>query len=124
MSYEELKAIIDMLVSHINNLDRSEKMLKDTESLSAMRSVMLYKSWKASLIKIVAKAKETYDEASRGNRLAASIDGCALADSVSFVLMGSSPDDPIFVELRPLLTYLKDLAIAICNPDLQPTIHP
>ncbi|ADL18711.1 hypothetical protein ASAC_0304 [Acidilobus saccharovorans 345-15] len=124
MSYEVLGGIIDVLISHINSLERSEKRIKDTESPSAIASIMLYKSWKASLLKITAKAKETYEEAKRGNKLAASIDSCALADMVNNVLISSNPEDPVFMELRPVLTYLKDIALASCSPDLQPTIQP
>ncbi|AMD30409.1 MAG: hypothetical protein RXN88_04905 [Acidilobus sp.] len=124
MSYEVLGGIIDVLMSHVESLERSEKRIKDVESPSAIASVMLYKSWKASLLRIIAKAKETYEEARRGNKLAASIDSCALADLVSRVIISSNPNDPVFMELRPVLTYLKDIALASCTPDLQPTIQP
>lgn len=128
MSYEELKALIDLLLKHVDDLSRSEerimKNMTKVDNQAAIMSITTYKAWKAVLLRIAKKAKEVYDEASAGNRLAASIDSCSLADMVKNVIMASSADDPIYLGLRPVLSYLQALAMALCRPAAQPTIQP
>ncbi len=124
MSYEELNAIIEVLLKHVDDLDRGERRVSRVDSQAAIMSVTAYKVWKASLLRVIAKAREVYEEASRGSRMAASIDACELSDMVKNLIMVSSPDDPIFLGLRPSLSYLQAVATALCRPITQPTIHP
>jgi len=123
LAYEELGALVDILLRHVENLDRSERRISNISSPAAAASVALYKPWKASLLRLARKAREVYEEASGGNRLAASIDACELFDMVNKVILGSSPEDPVFLELRPTLSYLRSTAMAICSVP-QPTIQP
>ena len=124
MSYEELRALVDVLLRHVESLDRSERSVKDASSYAAMMSVVTFKAWKASLLRLANKAREVYEEARGGNRLAASIDACELSDQVRGLIMAASVDDPIFLSLRPTLSYLQAVASVLCRPLPQPTTQP
>ncbi len=124
MTYEELGALIDIILKYVEGLDRSERRVSNLNTPAAIASVTLYKAWKASLLRLASKAREVYEEATKGSRVAASVDACELFDLVNKVIMGSSPEDPVFLELRATLSYLRSTAMAICSPPPQATIHP
>ncbi|MGC9209752.1 MAG: hypothetical protein ACP5FT_00545 [Acidilobus sp.] len=123
MAYEELGALIDILLKYVEGLDRSERRISNVNSPAALASVTLYKAWKASLLRLASKAKEVYEEANKGNKVAASVDACELFDMVNKVIMASSAEDPVFLELRATLSYLRSTAMAICGTP-QATIQP
>ncbi|MGC9071736.1 MAG: hypothetical protein ACP5HK_03450 [Acidilobus sp.] len=123
MTYEELGALIDILLKYVEGLDRSEKRILNVNTPAAIASVTLYKAWKASLLRLASKARDVYEEANRGNKVAASVDACELFDMVNRVIIGSSPEDPVYLELRATLSYLRSTAMAICGIP-QATIQP
>jgi hypothetical protein len=113
LSLEELEGVEVELIKYINGLDRSEKRILDKGNNTD--SLILVRQWKAILEGLVIDIQKMLYDDKKGHILTQSIEACSLADKASILMRNSNEKDPIYLNLRPIISSVIAISQIICQ---------
>jgi len=113
LSLEELEGIEASLINYIEGLERSERRLVDIKGNPD--SLLLIKRWKVTLLNIINDIHKIIYNDRGGHLFAKDMDACSLLDKAIKLMRSSDESDPIYLNLKPIITSLVAISQVICK---------
>jgi len=114
LSLDELAGIEMELIKYIEGLDKSEKRLLEISKNSINDSLILVRQWKAILQGFVIEIQKIIYDNKNGHNLVKEVEACILSDKANVVMRNSSPRDPIYTNVRPLISAISAISSTMC----------
>lgn len=115
MSLDELAAIEMELIKYIEGLDRSERKLLDTTKNPNNDSLIMIRQWKVILQGFVGEIQKIIYDNKNGHNLVKEVEACMLSDKAKTIMRNSSLNDPIYTNVRPLISAISAISSIICE---------
>jgi hypothetical protein len=115
LSLDELAGIEMELMKYIEGLDKSEKRLLEVSKNSINDSLILVRQWKAILQGFVMEIQKIIYDNKNGHSLVKEVEACILSDKANAVMRNSSPRDPIYTNVRPLISAISAISSVMCE---------
>ncbi len=103
------------LIKYIEGLDRSERKLLEVTRNPNNDSLIMIRQWKAILQGFVGEIQKIIYDNKNGHDLVKEVEACMLSDKAKTIMRNSSLNDPIYTNVRPLISAISAISSIICE---------
>lgn len=122
MSVDELAGIEMELMKYLDGLDKSEKRLLEFSKNTNSDSLILIRQWKAILQGFIIEIQKIIYDNKNGHNLVKEVEACILSDKAKTIMRNSSMNDPVYTNVRPLISAIAAISSVICEKKINKSV--